>query len=356
MKKVLSLSIALCAIFGFALKGQAEVPAQGYYEGGRKDFDFSDADNILNNFYIYAEEEGQGFYATDGYLCSIGRAETKAILKNHPTLSKYSLEADFYPSFSEGSLDVGFYIHASGAGNKIDDINAYNINLEKPSFSNFLTVKIHSFNHAYLGELTANSTTIKSCPVNLRIDVNEDNVKAYVNHAKNPIIDYTFASWEPGSVGFRAFRATANKINNFKIYSSDIPVDNSKLLDLINQVQQLDLSKYTEESVNTLNQVLAEATALVADNQFEIDQMCKKLQKAKDGLLLKGSYEELAALIEASDVIINNGDNLYTYNSFNSLRLITIRAKQITPASSETEVSYYIKLLKQALDGLIKYN
>ena len=205
MKKVLSLSIALCAIFGFALDGQTEVMARGYYEGGEKVFDFSNAESIYENFNIYSEEEGQGFYATDGYLCSIGRAETKAILKSPSTLSKYSMEADFYPSFAAGGLDVGFYIHASGAGNRIDDIKAYNINLEKPSFSNQLTVKIHSFNHSYAGELTANSTTIKACPVNLRVDVNENNVKAYVNHSKNPIIDYSFTSWEPGSVGFRAF-------------------------------------------------------------------------------------------------------------------------------------------------------
>ncbi len=356
MKKVLSLSIALCAIFGFALNGQTEVMARGYYEGGEKVFDFSNAESIYENFNIYSEEEGQGFYATDGYLCSIGRAETKAILKSPSTLSKYSMEADFYPSFAAGSLDVGFYIHASGVGNRIDDIKAYNINLEKPSFSNQLTVKIHSFNHSYAGELTANSTTIKACPVNLRVDVNENNVKAYVNHSKNPIIDYSFTSWEPGSVGFRAFRGVANKINNFKIYSSDFPIDNSKLLSLINEIQQLDLSLYTEESVNNLNDVLAEATALITDNQYEIDLMCKKLEKAINDLLLKGSFEELVALIENADRIINNDENLYTYNSFNSLKLITIRAKKITQSSSETEISYFVKILKQALDGLIKYN
>lgn len=356
MKKLLSLSIALCAVFGFALNGQAEVPAQGYYEAGQKVFDFSYANNIYQNFNIYSEEEGQGFYATDGYLCSVGRAETKAILKNPSTISQYSLEADFYPSFASGGLDVGFYIHASGAGNRIDDIKAYNINLEKSSFSNILTVKIHSFNHSYVGELTANSVTIKSCPVNLRVDVNENNIKAYVNHSKNPIINYTLTSWEPGGVGFRAFRGVANKISNFKIYSSDFPVDSSKLLYLIDEIHQLNLSKYTEESVNNLNEILAEATALVTDNQYEIDQMCKKLEKAMNKLLLKGSFEELEALIETADNTINNDEDLYTYNSFNSLKLITSRAKKITSSSNETEISYFVNLLKQALNGLIKYN
>lgn len=356
MRKVLSLSIALCTIFGFALNGQAEVAVQGYCEGGQIAYDFSNTDNIYENFNIYSEEAGQGFYADSGYLCSIGRAETKAILKNPSTLSKYSIEADFYPAFAEGGLDVGFYIHASGVGNRIDDIKAYNINLEKSSFNNLLTVKIHSFNHYYAGELTANSITIKKCPVNLRVDVNENKIKAYVNHSKNPIIDYTLTSWEPGSVGFRAFRGVANKINNLKICSPDFPIDNSKLLSLINEIHQLDLSIYTVESVNNLNEVLAEATALVTDNQYEIDQMCKKLEKAMNELLLKGSFEELVTLIERADNIINNDEGLYTYNSFNSLKLIVERAKKMTQSSSETEISYFVKILKQALDGLIKYN
>ena len=356
MKKVLSLSIALCAIFGLPLNGQAEISAQGYYEGGVKVVDFFNADSIYENFNIYSEEEGQGFYASDGYLCSIGRAESKAILKSPSTLSKYTLEADFYPSFAEGNLDVGFYIHASGAGNRIDDIKAYNVNLEKASFSNLLTIKIHSFNHSYAGELTAKTTTMKSSPVNLRVDVNENNVKVYVNHSNSSIIDYTLLTCEPGSVGFRAFRGTANKISNFKIYSSIFPTDNSKLLSLIDEINQMDLSMYTLESVNNLNEVLSEATLLVTDNQYEIDQMYRKLEKALNKLLLKGSFEELESIIESADDIINNEEDLYTYNSFTSLKLITIRAKRLTPSSNETEISYFVNLLKQALGGLIKYS
>ena len=355
MKKVLSLSITFCAFFGLAINRRAEVIAKDYYEGGQSAYDFSSADNIYNNFNIYSEEEGQGFYASDGYLCTMGRAETKAILKSPSTLSKYSLEADFYPAFDAGNLDVGFYIHASGAGNRIDDIKAYNINLEKNSFSNLLTVKIHNFNHSYAGELTASATTIKSLPVNLRVDVNESNVKVYVNRSNTSIIDYTFTSWEPGSVGFRAFRGTANKINNFKIYSSIFPVDNSKLLSLIDEINQMDLTQYTLDSVNNLNEVFVEATTLVTDNQYEIDQMCKELEKAINGLLLKGSFEELTSLIEDANRIINNEEGLYTYNSFKSLKLNTARASKITSSSNENDISYFVSLLKQALEGLIKY-
>ena len=69
--------------------------------------------------------------------------------------------------------------------------------------------------------------------------------------------------------------------------------DKQKLSLLIAEVDKLDLSKYTDESVKTLKEALAKAKAVMADNnltsegQQQVDDAAKLLQEAKDGLKLK---------------------------------------------------------------------
>ena len=69
--------------------------------------------------------------------------------------------------------------------------------------------------------------------------------------------------------------------------------DKQKLSALIAEVDKLDLSKYTAESVKTLKEALAKAKAVMADNsltaedQQQVDEAVKLLQEAKDGLKLK---------------------------------------------------------------------
>ena len=64
--------------------------------------------------------------------------------------------------------------------------------------------------------------------------------------------------------------------------------DKSKLEDLINKVKEIDLSKYTKESVNNLNLALATASEILANDgatQKEIDKAVSNLEIAKANLV-----------------------------------------------------------------------
>lgn len=66
--------------------------------------------------------------------------------------------------------------------------------------------------------------------------------------------------------------------------------DKSKLEDLINKVKDMDLSKYTKESVNNLNVALAKASEVLANDkatQKEIDKAASELEVAKANLVTK---------------------------------------------------------------------
>ncbi|MDU1315441.1 MAG: hypothetical protein E6940_15580, partial [Clostridium septicum] len=66
--------------------------------------------------------------------------------------------------------------------------------------------------------------------------------------------------------------------------------DKSKLEDLINKIEKMDLSKYTKESVKTLNKELNKANKVLKDKnatQQEIDSVTKSLSLAVDKLEVK---------------------------------------------------------------------
>lgn len=66
--------------------------------------------------------------------------------------------------------------------------------------------------------------------------------------------------------------------------------DKSKLEDLINKVKDMDLSKYTKESVNNLKVALAKASEVLANDkatQKEIDKAASELEVAKANLVTK---------------------------------------------------------------------
>ena len=84
-----------------------------------------------------------------------------------------------------------------------------------------------------------------------------------------------------------------------------LKADKSTLEDLINSVQDIDLSQYTEESAQAFRTALAKANAVLADetlsvdDQAKVDEAAAMLQAAADGL---------------AKVSSGNGDNGQTDN------------------------------------------
>lgn len=351
MKKIITLCLSLCLLSGGMFLESA------FAESGRVSFDFTNTKEVYENFDFYTEAVGHGFYLNGEYLCSSGRSENKAIYKTQELLTQYTLEADFHKVNDIAPIDAGFYIHASSASGKLDDIRAYNVNIEKPIKSNSVIVKIHKFDKYYCGEIASVGLTVKSYPINLEVCVDLQNVKVFINKGQKPILDVNLSELTLGSVGLRAFRGVPTKISNFKLTALEIPADTQELDSIIAEAEKItDLTVFTKESAEVFASELKKAKSLTSKEQSVIDQTVEDLRKAINNLLLKGSYEELENKIKSAESIISTGENLYTYNTFTALKIVTTRAKKITRSSSEQEIAEFINSLNRAINNLVKYN
>ena len=351
MKKIISLCLSACLLIcGFVMNSKIT-----FAQGGVLAVDFSTAD-AAENFNFYSELYGHGFYLSDGYLCSSGRTENKAILKSPTALTQYTVEADFHKVNEIAPIDAGFYIHASSATGVIDDIIAYNVNVEKPIKSNNVTIKIHRFQNSYLGELLSVGLTVKSYPVKLKVCVDHENVKVFVNNGKNPVIDTNLPQFSVGSVGIRAFRGSPAKISNFKLTTHDLPANTTILNQTINKAEQIsDLSIYTTNSATAFSNALKQAKEVPAINQSDVDLAVKRLVNAMNELVLKSSFEQLTEKIATAENIIKSGNGIYTYNTFTALKMVAERAKKVTENSSEDKIAKFNRLLDNAINNLVKY-
>ena len=86
--------------------------------------------------------------------------------------------------------------------------------------------------------------------------------------------------------------------------------DFSELEDLINKVEEMDLSKYTEDSVNALNTSLESANTVLNDDdatQNQVDEALANLTAAKEGLALKANKTLLTQTIAQADTLVSEG-------------------------------------------------
>lgn len=345
MKKIITLCLTALLCCGVCLSGSVVLA-----EGGRKQVDFTSSSVLTDNFDLYSElnTTGNGFFVNgDGYLYSTGRTECKAILKSPTNLSTFTVEAEFHQLNRLSPLDSGFYIYASSPNSLIDGINAYNVQLEKATKSDVLYVRIHKFNQGY-GGLVAGIT----------MTVTEQSVKMQVvaNNGETPVINYDCPSWSAGRVGFRAFRGSMAKINNFKLYSSDIAVDKTELNSLISQAQSVDRTKYTSQSLSEMDSALQVAKNLSTTEQSYVDEAVKSLKSALNALVKLDTFEGLTQNLTQANEIIASGEGKYTYNTFNALKKCVDVAKTLTSSSGEAEISEASYNVRRAIDNLIRYD
>ncbi|WP_455684372.1 hypothetical protein [Thomasclavelia sp.] len=102
----------------------------------------------------------------------------------------------------------------------------------------------------------------------------------------------------------------------------NLPVDKSELESLINKADKLDLSIYTQESVDKLKSVLKDAKALMLNekaSQDEVNEMIKALQNAIDELV-KISVTEKPG--DDSSSSTTDGNSANTGDNTNGLLLL----------------------------------
>lgn len=126
-------------------------------------------------------------------------------------------------------------------------------------------------------------------------------------------------------------------------------IDVSKLEALIKNVEKLDTSNCTEESVNALTTVLKEAKDLLSANpiQKDVDAMIKKLQDAVDNLEIKVDVSKLEKLLQDVEKI---DTSKYTEESVQILLDTLNEAKDLLSTNpTQKEVD---KMVEKVLDAV----
>ena len=188
-------------------------------------------EQVINNnesFDFYSSSTYQ-FGFENGVLTSHSSAEQKAILKD---FSSATVDAKF--TISAPSIDSpvngGLYVHAKEAGNDVDQIDAFNIQIEKGSGSNHYRVNLFEFtNSAYIGCI-ANTVDlfIKKASLDVRVTVDETDINVYLNNSDVPSLNKKIKSYAKDglSVGFRSMFANQTFSNidiSSQIETKEVP-------------------------------------------------------------------------------------------------------------------------------------
>lgn len=130
-------------------------------------------------------------------------------------------------------------------------------------------------------------------------------------------------------------------------------VDVDALNQLINQVEEINTAKYTNETVSSLNDILVEAKNLVKDvdkTQDQVNQMVERLTTAKNSLVLKPVVKtnELEEKINSAKSL--EADN-YTEESYNNLTAAIAKAEKLLKSNDKTQEE--VTAMVTELDNLI---
>lgn len=133
-------------------------------------------------------------------------------------------------------------------------------------------------------------------------------------------------------------------------------VNLDKLKEFITLAKTFDLDKYTEESANTLQEVISAAENLLmgTPTQTEVNSMVSRLTDAIDGLETKIPGElDVTKLTELIAIAKKMDTSKYTKESVEDLESAIINAeKELVEASSQTEINAAYKVLLEAIEGL----
>lgn len=139
--------------------------------------------------------------------------------------------------------------------------------------------------------------------------------------------------------------------NNYPVFKEAI--DTSSLEALIDEIKKMDLSLYTDQSLEKLNNALNFAIELLKKDdlkQDEIAQTFKKLQEAKDTLVYQDAdYSKIDQLIDQAQKL--DSQEYLNFDTVKQAIAAVIRGKNIT---EQEIVDQYAKAIETAINNLQK--
>ena len=185
-----------------------------------------DENNLDFDFYSSSDSN---FTYEDGLLIPAGNGELKAIVKD---FSSSTVDARFtIPLISVSTnLNGGMYFHAKEAGNEVDHIDAFNVEVEKDAGSDHFKISVFEFtNSAYVGSI-ANTVEFAapSRNLNIRVTIDENDLNVYLDGNDVPSLNKKIKSFNKDGmqVGFRSMFAEQRFSNIYissKIEEKELP-------------------------------------------------------------------------------------------------------------------------------------
>ena len=194
-----------------------------------------DSAQDLSQFDLYSSSADVVFAVNNGRLNASDGAELKAIWKNHTDLNELDVSVDVHvDGDGYGNISGGIYLLASGAGNNLDQISAYNVHLDSVRGSNDLRVNVYKFDaqNGYQGSIASTTlagffqANMPKYDVNLRAVLKDGTVDVYVDNSAAPYLeDVRTSVLTLGGVGIRSYNSDIS-FHNFSVIvpgSSDEP-------------------------------------------------------------------------------------------------------------------------------------
>ena len=328
-------------------KGKIKTQAADYsVSGGSLVYDFDTASQ-MQNFSLYGEF-GALPYWQDGKVYFRSLEEQKLILNNY-TFSEVEVVCEVSTLTNGGKFDGGLYIQASSAGNGMDKINAYSINIEHAMNAATYVVKVHRFDQAWGGiKVEKAGLTLLGTTVKLKAVVKSGTLYVFADDMENPIINLNIGT-SVGQIGIRSFY-TPQSIDNLVITSPSLTVDKVELEAEKNIAQnKVDSGNYISSSVSALNSAINLANS--ANTAVLVQEALDALKNANANAIVKKTFAELTTLLESANKITDSSK--YTTNSYNTLVAERTSASSLTASSSQDAISTRYYYLDRALTELI---
>ncbi|MBO4962279.1 MAG: hypothetical protein J6C97_00730 [Clostridia bacterium] len=345
---IMFVSLIVTSVVGFNLtKGKNGVDATDYsVNGGRLTYNFDTAGE-MQNFSLYGEF-GSLPYHQAGKVYFRAVEEQKLILNGY-TFTDVEIIAKVQTINDGGKFDGGLYIQASNAGNGMDKINAYNINIENEVGASTYTVKLHLFAQAWSGiKAEKSGITLKGAEVTLKAVVKSGILYVFADDMQNPIFNYSIGT-DAGQIGFRSFYSP-HMLDSLTITSPSITLDKAQLESLkTSALNMVNSGAYTDVSVSKLNSAISLANN--ATTATLVQEATIRLNKAIDNALIKRTFVELTELISEAEQITDGSK--YTYNSFSTFTTALSYAKGLTSSSAEHDIALWYSELQLAKDRLV---
>ena len=339
----------MMSIFALSFSSVVKAENQDYISGGTDKVTFSDD---CQSFALYTEFN-QPMYYLQNRLYAPSLAESKAVYQGGP-FTDVQVEVTITSINKNGLIDSGIYVQASDPGNKINQITAWCVNVERDVNSNYAIIRLHRFlNNSWDGYKCQATINNVGDSYNLKVVVKSGVLYVYINGGEC-LFNYYIGSNE-GMVGLRTYYAP-NYFTDFKVTAPSIEFDTSLFEQKIIELENIDSSLYTNDTITALKKEIEAAKILLNTevSQPLMEECFSRLIKAENSLVKLCTKDDLAELVEIGNAAVSQTD-VYTKNSIASLKVVLAECDKALQSDDNQEISYWYQKLEYKLDTLIRY-